>query len=105
MSQLVVTDSQRSNVVLRFQDRNRLIQTLFCLDILLDGDQHRRLLRKAERDVLKHLTTIAPDENSNGSSQGRGTVQIRSVQKPSSMLVIDGFCEPFGKVMEISYLC
>lgn len=55
----------------------------------------------AERDVLKHLTTIAPDENSNGSSQGRGTVQIRSVQKPSSTLVIDGFI--FNKGNAIGY--
>ena len=43
-----------------------------------------------ERDVLKYLTTIAPDDNSNGSSQGRGTIQIRSIEKPSSSLVIDG---------------
>lgn len=55
----------------------------------------------SERDVLKHLTTIAPDENSNGSSQGRGTVQIRSVQKPSSTLVIDGFI--FNKGNAIGY--
>ena len=55
----------------------------------------------AERDVLKHLTTIAPDGNSNGSSQGRGTVQIRSVQKPSSTLVIDGFI--FNKGNAIGY--
>lgn len=55
----------------------------------------------SERDVLKHLTTIAPDANSNGSSQGRGTIQIRSIEKPSSSLVIDGFL--FNKGNAIGY--
>lgn len=54
-----------------------------------------------ERDVLKYLTTIAPDDNSNGSSQGRGTIQIRSIEKPSSSLVIDGLI--FNKGNAIGY--
>lgn len=54
-----------------------------------------------ERDVLKYLTTIAPDDNSNGSSQGRGTLQIRSIEKPSSSLVIDGLI--FNKGNAIGY--
>lgn len=55
----------------------------------------------SERDVLKYLTTIAPDDNSNGSSQGRGTIQIRSIEKPASTLVIDGFV--FNKGNAIGY--
>ena len=55
----------------------------------------------SEREVFKYLTTIAPDDNSNGSSQGRGTIQIRSIEKPSSSLVIDGLI--FNKGNAIGY--
>lgn len=44
----------------------------------------------SERDILKHKTTIQPDANSNGSIQGRGVIQLKSIVKPESSLVIDG---------------
>lgn len=46
----------------------------------------------SERDVLKHLTTIAPDANSNGSSQGRGTIQIRSIESRHLLSSSTGSC-------------
>ena len=55
----------------------------------------------SERDVLKYLTTIAPDDNSNGASQGRGTIQSRSLENPASPLGIDGFV--FNKGNAIGY--
>jgi len=54
-----------------------------------------------ERDVLKYLTTIAPTPESSGSSQGRGTVQLRSINKPGTKLVIDGFI--FNKGNALAY--
>ncbi len=55
----------------------------------------------SERDVLKHLTTIAPTPESNGSSQGRGTLQLKSINRPGSVMVIDGFI--FNKGNAVGY--
>ena len=43
-----------------------------------------------ERDVLKYKTMIQPSAESNGSAQGKGTMQITSIVAPGKQVVIDG---------------
>ncbi len=55
----------------------------------------------SERDILKNRTMVQPTVESNGSAQGRGTIQIRSVVAPDSYVIIDGLIMDRGN--SISY--
>ena len=55
----------------------------------------------SERDILRHLTTVRPTPESNGSAQGKGTVQITSIVAPGEELLIDGII--FDRGNTISY--
>lgn len=44
----------------------------------------------SKRDILTHRTMVQPTAESNGSQQGRGTIQIRSVVAPNGYVIIDG---------------
>ena len=54
-----------------------------------------------ERDVLKYKTMIQPSAESNGSAQGKGTMQITSIVAPGKQVVIDGLI--FDRGNTISY--
>ena len=54
-----------------------------------------------ERDVLKYKTLIQPSAESNGSAQGKGTMQITSIVAPGKQVVIDGLI--FDRGNTISY--
>lgn len=52
-------------------------------------------------DPLKYLTLIQPTPSSNGSAQGGGTIQLKSIVAPNAHVVIDGFIIDRGN--SISY--
>ncbi len=43
-----------------------------------------------ERDILKYKTTIQPDVATNGTIEGRGVIQLKSIVRPGARLLIDG---------------
>ena len=55
----------------------------------------------SKRDILTHRTMVQPTAESNGSQQGRGTIQIRSVVAPNGYVIIDGLIMDRGN--SISY--
>ncbi len=55
----------------------------------------------SKRDILTHRTMVQPTTESNGSQQGRGTIQIRSVVAPNGYVIIDGLIMDRGN--SISY--
>ena len=44
----------------------------------------------SERDVLKYKTLVQPTPASNGTANGQGTIQLRSIRAPKDQVVIDG---------------
>ncbi len=55
----------------------------------------------SKRDILTYRTMVQPTTESNGSQQGRGTIQIRSVVAPNGYVIIDGLIMDRGN--SISY--
>lgn len=55
----------------------------------------------SKRDILTLRTMVQPTTESNGSQQGRGTIQIRSVVAPNGYVIIDGLIMDRGN--SISY--
>ncbi len=55
----------------------------------------------SKRDILTYRTMVQPTAESNGSQQGRGTIQIRSVVAPNGYVIIDGLIMDRGN--SISY--
>ncbi|MBO4282441.1 MAG: DUF1565 domain-containing protein [Bacteroidales bacterium] len=55
----------------------------------------------SERDIRKHPTLIQPSAASNGSAQGMGTIQLKSIVAPDQTVLIDGLIMDRG--YSISY--
>ncbi len=53
------------------------------------------------RDILKYRTLVQPDAASNGTSKGRGTMNITGINNPAGEIVIDGLL--FDRGNSISY--